>query len=155
MEVLHTMVIASLYDSARYESLNLRFKRVFDFVKETELALLSPGAHVLEEDAIIVMVNEPMMKTPEKARMEVHDRFIDIHVPLSKEEGFSWKVRTALERPSEPFNRDKDAQHYEDAPYTFFSVHPGQFVVFFPEDAHAGCIGEGIIRKLVIKVRID
>ena len=28
------------------------------------------------------MVNEPAMKKPEKARMEVHDRFIDIHVPL-------------------------------------------------------------------------
>lgn len=82
------MIIASLYDSARYESLNSRFKRVFDFVKEAELALLEPGAHVLEEDSIIVMVNEPMMKTPEKARMEVHDRFIDIHVPLSREEVF-------------------------------------------------------------------
>ncbi len=149
------MIIASLYDSFRYESLNPHFKRAFEFIKETELALLTPGAHVLEEDTLIVMVNESIMRVQEKARMEVHDRFIDIHVPLSREEGFSWKDRSALERPSESFNRDKDAQHYDDVPYTYFSVHPGQFVVFFPEDAHAGCIGEGMLRKLVIKVRID
>ena len=102
---------------------------------------------------MIVMVNEPAMKKPEKARMEVHDRFIDIHVPLSREEGFAWKDRSALEKPSEPFNMEKDAQHYDDAPDTSFTVKPGQFAVFFPEDAHAGCIGEGALRKLVIKVR--
>ena len=64
-----------------------------------------------------------------------------------------WKERAELEKPSEPFNREKDAQHYDDAPDTSFVVKPGQFAIFFPEDAHAGCIGEGKILKLVIKVR--
>ena len=146
-------IIASLSDSARYESLNPLFQRAFDFVREAGPASLEPGPHDLEEDALIVMVNEPVMKKPEKARMEVHDRFIDIHVPLSREEGFAWKDRSALEKPSEPFNMEKDAQHYDDAPDTSFTVKPGQFAVFFPEDAHAGCIGEGALRKLVIKVR--
>lgn len=91
------MIIASLSDSARYESLNPLFQRAFDFVREAGPASLEPGPHVLEEDALIVMVNEPAMKKPEKARMEVHDRFIDIHVPLSREEGFAWKDRSALE----------------------------------------------------------
>lgn len=147
------MIIASLSDSLRYESLNPLFKRAFDFVREADLDSLEPGPHVLEEDALIVMVNEPVMKKPEKARMEVHDRFIDIHVPLSREEGFTWKNRADLETPSEPFHAEKDAQHYDDAADTSFVVKPGQFAVFFPEDAHAGCIGEGTIRKLVIKVR--
>lgn len=147
------MIVASLSDSARYESLNPLFKRAFDFVRETDAASLQPGPHVLEEDALIVMVNEPEMKKPEKARMEVHDRFIDIHVPLSREEGFMWKDRAVLEKPSEPFDGEKDAQHYDDAPDTSFAVKLGQFAVFFPEDAHAGCIGAGRLRKLVIKVR--
>lgn len=147
------MIIASLSDSFRYKTLNPLFRRAFDFVRETDLDSLEPEPHVLEEDSLIVMVNEPMMKKPEKARMEVHDRFIDIHVPISREEGFLWKDRAALEEPSEPFNAEKDAQHYDDAPDTSFTVKPGQFAVFFPEDAHAGCIGEGTLRKLVIKVR--
>lgn len=147
------MIIASLSDAARYENLNPLFKRAFDFVREADLSTLEPGPHVLEKDALIVMVNEPVMKKPENARMEVHDRFIDIHIPLTWEEGFTWKDRAALETPSDPFHREKDAQHYDDAADTSFLVKPGQFAVFFPEDAHAGCIGEGTIRKLVIKVR--
>lgn len=147
------MIIASLSDAARYENLNPLFRRAFDFVREAGPGALEPGPRVLVQDALIVMVNEPVMKKPEKARMEVHDRFIDIHVPLSREEGFAWKDRSALEKPSEPFNTEKDAQHYDDAPDTSFTVKPGQFAVFFPEDAHAGCIGAGALRKLVIKVR--
>ena len=147
------MIIASLSDSARYEMLNPLFRRAFDFIREIAPATLETGRHVLEEDALTVMVNEPVMKKRENARMEVHDRFIDIHVPLSREEGFMWKERAALEKPSEPFSREKDAQHYDDAPDTSFVVRPGQFAIFFPEDAHAGCIGEGKLLKLVIKVR--
>lgn len=147
------MIVAPLSAAARYENLNPLFKRAFDFVREADPSALEPGPRVLVEDALVVMVNEPVMKKPEKARMEVHDRFIDIHVPLSREEGFAWKERAALEKPSEPFNMEKDAQHYGDAPDASFVVKPGQFAVFFPEDAHAGCIGEGTLRKLVIKVR--
>lgn len=77
----------------------------FRFYQEIAPATLETGRHVLEEDALTVMVNEPVMKKRENARMEVHDRFIDIHVPLSREEGFMWKERAALEKPSEPFNR--------------------------------------------------
>lgn len=45
------MIIASLSDSARYESLNPLFQRAFDFVREAGPASLEPGPHVLEEDA--------------------------------------------------------------------------------------------------------
>ena len=78
------MIIASLSDSARYEMLNPLFRRAFDFIREIAPATLETGRHVLEEDALTVMVNEPVMKKRENARMEVHDRFIDIHVPLSR-----------------------------------------------------------------------
>lgn len=147
------MIIAPLADSARYEMLNPLFKQAFDFIREADLSSLEPGPHVLAENALIVMVNEPVMKTPEKARMEIHREFVDIHVPLSREERFTWKDAAELKQPSEPFHAEKDAQHYGDEPSTSFVVKPGQFAVFFPEDAHAGCIGEGMIRKLVIKVR--
>ena len=78
------MIIASLSDSARYEMLNPLFRRAFDFIRRLLRQPLETGRHVLEEDALTVMVNEPVMKKRENARMEVHDRFIDIHVPLSR-----------------------------------------------------------------------
>lgn len=137
------MIIASLSDSARYEMLNPLFRRAFDFIREAAPAALEAGCHVLEEDALTVMVNEPVMKKREKARMEVHDRFIDIHVPLSREEGFMWKDRAALEKPSEPFNREKDAQHYDDSPDTSFVVRPGQFAIFSRRMRMPAALGKG------------
>ena len=66
------MIIASLSDSARYEMLNPLFRRAFDFIREAAPAALETGRHVLEEDALTVMVNEAVMKKRENARMEVH-----------------------------------------------------------------------------------
>ncbi len=37
------MIVASLSDSARYESLNPLFQRAFDFVREAGPASLEPG----------------------------------------------------------------------------------------------------------------
>ena len=68
------MIIASLSDSARYEMLNPLFRRAFDFIREIAPATLETGRHVLEEDALTVMVNEPVMKKRENARMEVAEK---------------------------------------------------------------------------------
>jgi beta-galactosidase beta subunit len=34
-------------------------------------------------------------------------------------------------------------------------LHPGQFGIYFPDDVHAPMIGEGRIRKLIMKVKVD
>jgi len=43
---------------------------------------------------------------------------------------------------------------YTDAPDMFFQLSDNQFAVFFPEDVHAPMIGDGEIKKMVIKVKI-
>lgn len=147
------MILAPLSDSARYESLNPLFQQAFAYVASVDLSTMEPGKYEVLEDELIVMVNETVMKAPEKARMEIHHKFVDIHIPISCPERFTWKDRACLASPSEPFQQEKDAQHYDDSAETSFLVHPGHFVIFFPEDAHAGCIGEGMIHKVVIKVK--
>ncbi len=52
------------------------------------------------------------------------------------------------------YHAEKDVQFYHDTPDTFFQLRDGQFAIFFPEDVHAPMIGEGTIKKLVIKVKI-
>ena len=36
---------------------------------------------------------------------------------------------------------------------TFYTLRPGQFTILFPEDGHAPMIGEGDVRKIIVKVR--
>ena len=43
---------------------------------------------------------------------------------------------------------------YADAPDMYFELTDNQFAIFFPEDVHAPMIGDGEIKKLVVKVKI-
>lgn len=148
------MIIDRLCESKSYEKLHPLFKQAFDYIKSKDFLHIEPDKHILEEDALIVMINDATLKPQEKARLEIHDRFIDIHIPLSQTEHFAWLSRDLLKNEAEPFNLDKDAQHFLDKPSTYFELDPGNFAIFFPNDAHVGCIGEGSIRKIVIKVRV-
>lgn len=47
----------------------------------------------------------------------------------------------------------KDIRFFDDEPETFYTLRPGQFTIFFPEDGHAPMIGEGNVRKIIVKVR--
>lgn len=149
------MIIDDLKNSSRYESIHPLFARAFDFIKSGDFLHGEAATHVLAENELVVMVNDAALKSAEKARMEVHNAYVDIHVPLSSEEHFAWKRRCLLTEPDEPFNEEKDCRHYLDAPETLLDVPVGCFAIFFPEDAHVGCMGEGSLRKIVVKVRVQ
>ena len=50
------------------------------------------------------------------------------------------------------FDTKKDCGFFSDKPMAWFPVRPGCFALFYPQDAHAPCVGEGTCRKVVIKV---
>ena len=94
------------------------------------------------------------MKTPEQARLEVHDRYIDIQVPLSKEETFGVAPRSSCKEPDGEMNIEKDILFYRDPVTETITAAPGEVVTFAPETAHAPLIGEGTIRKAIFKVKV-
>lgn len=67
-----------------------------------------------------------------------------------------WKATKDLNPTSvvSAYNDEKDFALYKRTPTSFVDIHPGQFVIFFPEDAHAPIIGTGKIRKMVGKVKL-
>jgi len=148
------MIIDNLKSASLYESLNPHFKKAFDYLKSLDFSRLEPGKTELEGKDLFVNVSNSTLKTKENAKLEVHDNYIDIQMPVSKPEGFGWIHRSELKKEAAPFNMEKDIQFFEDKPETYFTVNPGNFAIFFPEDGHAPCVGEGEILKIVVKVRI-
>ena len=67
---------------------NPYYAKALRFIEETDLAALPAGKHVIDGDHLWVNIVDSAMKTPQQARYEVHDRYIDIQVPLSKAETF-------------------------------------------------------------------
>lgn len=93
------------------------------------------------------------MKKPADAKLEIHDEYIDIQVVVSGLESFGWSERADVRLPLGDFDSGKDIRFFDDAPQTYYTLKPGQFTIFMPDDAHAPMVGEGRVKKLIVKVR--
>ena len=127
------MIFDSLKNSALYYSLNPRLEKAFGFIASTDWEKMEPGIHELE----------------------IHNAYLDIQVLVRGErETFGWSERAVLSKPLGGFDAEKDIQLFDDEPQTCYTIRPGQFTILMPEDGHAPMVGEGSIRKIIVKVRM-
>ena len=145
------MIIDSLNNSVGIEGLHPLFKRAFDYLKSLDFSLLEEGRKQVEEDDIICIVST--IEGKETTPLETHREYIDIQLPVSVPETYGWKPLRELADLSASYDPEKDISFYKDVPDAYYKVSPGNFAVFFPEDAHAPGIGNGTIKKIVLKIR--
>lgn len=149
------MILDNLKNAALYYGLSPRMKKAFELMASTDWTTVEPGVHELEGRDIYVNVMERELKTKEAAKLEVHNDYIDIQMLVAgKCESFGWSERCNLKQPQGEFNPEKDIQFFGDVPQTYYTLYPGQFTVLFPEDGHAPMVGEGVVRKIIFKVRM-
>ena len=133
---------------------NKNYRRALSFIAETDLNALENGKHVLDGDNLFVNIVDSALKAPGDARLEVHNAYIDIQVPLSKAESYGVKPRGEAEGAEGPFDSVKDIQFFSDKNYQTITVDKGQPITFDPDTAHAPLIGEGTIHKAIFKVKV-
>ncbi|MGX5690633.1 YhcH/YjgK/YiaL family protein [Arcticibacter tournemirensis] len=148
------MIIDSLENADKYLSVHKHFDKAFEYLKNEDLQSLEVGKTVIEEGSLTSAVSAKEGAKVEDAKFEAHNNFIDIQVCISGKEKMGWSTRSVCTNPVAPYNPEKDVIFYNDKPGMYFELQPGQFAIFFPEDVHAPMIGEGVIKKLVIKVKI-
>ena len=149
------MIVDTLNNASKYYSAHPLFAKAFEYIRQTDLANAADGKADIADGLKSIFSNSPgKTKEASLAKFECHNKNIDIQVCISGEETIGWKPREKCVTPNGEYNAEKDVQFYNDAPDTFFQLNNGQFAIFFPEDVHAPMIGEGNIKKLVIKVRI-
>ncbi len=149
------MIIDTLANASKYFSLHPSFAKAFDYINQNNVATLADGIYETPE-GLKVIVNTGMGKTAQAslAKFECHDKNIDIQLCVKGLETMAWKPREKCLTPNGEYNPDKDVRFFSDAPDMYFQLTDGQFTVFFPEDVHAPMIGDGEIKKVVIKVKI-
>lgn len=133
---------------------NPNYIKALEYMAGTDLSSLENGKHVIDGDKLFVNIVDSQLKTPEQARLEVHDKYIDIQVPLSKDESFGVKPRSECREADGEFNAEKDILFYKDKDWETVTVKAGEKIVFDPEIAHAPLIGEGTIHKAIFKVKV-
>lgn len=148
------MILDNITNIDKYASLHPRFTRAFNFVKSQNLAALEPGKFEIDGKEIHASVSAKEGVTAADAKFECHDHYIDIQVCPAGSETIGWKPRNTCQQIKTPYNPEKDVTFFSDQPDTYFELQAGQFAIFFPEDVHAPMIGEGTIKKLVVKVKL-
>ena len=133
---------------------NPYYAKAIEYIRTADLNSLENGKHFIDGDNLFVNIVDSNMKTPQQARLEVHDKYIDIQIPLSKSEVFGMKPRSECKEPDGEFDVEKDILFFKDASEEFITAQIGDIVTFAPDMAHAPLIGEGVIHKAIFKVRV-
>ncbi|HET7116338.1 MAG TPA: YhcH/YjgK/YiaL family protein [Hanamia sp.] len=150
------MIIDTLSNAEKYFCVHPLFAYAFEYIQSQNLETIEVGAYVIQENQLKAIVSNKPGKTKEEsaAKFECHDKHIDIQFCIQGKEKIGWRPRNTCTQLKEEYNVEKDVTFYKDAPDMYFQLIDGQFAIFFPEDVHAPMIGEGDIKKIVIKVKI-
>lgn len=149
------MILDSLNNTEKVERLHPLFKKAFDYIKATDFSKMEDGQYELDGSRLFISLVSLTGKDKKEAAIETHKKYIDIQLPLLGVEKIGWKPGCELQEESISYNEEKDITFYVDRPTAFTKIYPGQFAVYFPEDGHAPGIGEGNIRKVIVKVQVE
>ncbi|MBR3477893.1 MAG: YhcH/YjgK/YiaL family protein [Bacteroidaceae bacterium] len=146
------MIIDTLANLGKYVALNPLFQDVVDYINNNDLASMPTGKVLIKGNELYANFTVAKGKTKAEAKLESHDVMIDIQIPFNVPESMGYTPRTDLDE--QPYNAEKDITFYDGLAQQYITVHPGMFVIFFPQDAHAPCVSEASeIRKVIFKVK--
>ncbi|MBR4848392.1 MAG: YhcH/YjgK/YiaL family protein [Bacteroidaceae bacterium] len=146
------MILDTIDNFEKHVSLNPNFVKVVEFLQNSNLQKLPLGRNEICGELVFANVVEAKPKNKENAQIEIHRKYIDVHVPLSGSEVVGYTPLKEL--PYAEFVEADDAALYPAtlAARDYFNVKKGEFVIFFPQDGHAPAITKTPLKKIIIKV---
>jgi YhcH/YjgK/YiaL family protein len=146
------MIVDTLNHFEQYVSVNPLFADVLKFMKENDLNKLEEGKHFIKDKDLFVNITTAKGKTEDEAVFETHKKMLDIQIPLDAPETYGYIPLEDM--PEAEYNAEKDVTKYPGLKgETLVNCKPGEFAIFFPNDGHQPCIGNGSIRKAIFKVK--
>lgn len=144
------MIIDTLDRTACYSQLNPLFPKVVEWLQHNDLNTIPVGHYELQGKDLFVNIVDSAPKGREEAKLETHNRMIDIQIAIGGTEEHGYKHRSLLS--DAPYNAESDISFYDEAPDAYITMHPGQFVIYFPQDGHAPAITPVTLRKAIFKI---
>ena len=149
------MIIGNRKDFSRYSKLNSAFGRAFAFLET--LSEDSAKGNINEggvRGGVSVITKSDTFIDGSPKCFEAHRENIDIHYVIQGEERFGFAHVDTLV-PQNEYNEDGDYQFFTGRA-DYVTLHPGDFCITFPEDAHIPCLTSGkeeTVKKVILKIR--
>ena len=102
------MILDTLENSARYESLNSRFTKAFAYLRTGD-GTQPLGRFDLDGDHCFALVQTYETKPMEKAKFEAHRKYIDVQFIYSGRETILWAPLAAMQEETMAYNEEKEA----------------------------------------------
>jgi YhcH/YjgK/YiaL family protein len=152
------MILDTLDNSARYESLNSRFAKAFAFLRTVD-GTQALGRHDLDGDHCFALVQTYETKPLEKAKFEAHRKYIDVQFIHKGRETILWAPLASMKEEMLAYSEEKEAALWKLVPdVTPLHMSDGNFAILWPQDAHAPCIewdAPKRVFKVVVKVAVE
>lgn len=150
------MIITPIALLADYAAINERLKVLADYLNAPDFVAPTEQTFLMGDE---LFINAPQLSLrPIAPALEVHEQYIDVHIPITAAETYGWTSLIELHalgiKSEDDFNTTDDFALYAAPPKLLFTLHPGECCIFFPDDAHAPTIGHGPLHKLIAKVKI-
>ena len=151
------MLSTTLNLADKYNYLEDKFIKAFEFLRNTDLEKLPVGRTEISGDDIFANVQEYVTMPAESCKYEAHDKYFDIQYVVRGMEQFGYVSREGLEIDT-PYDEENDLIFYKDPEHGgSVLLSEGDFAIVPPEDAHKPrCIEKEPcnVKKIVVKVRL-
>jgi biofilm protein TabA len=149
------MIFDKIEQLQLYGPLHKGIETVCQYLESHDLLITPHGRYELDGDRVYLSLGMNNGKG-DKAKLEVHRRYLDIQCVLYGSDVIGWSSFTEYLHEEGPFDTQKDIQFFTDIPQYRFSVPEGTFAIFFPSDAHAplGCAEDSQVLKAIFKLAI-
>lgn len=151
------MIYDRLSNCEQYYILGEKFKKAFEFLKNTDLKSIEDGSYEIDGKEIYANVQSLKTKPIEEKKWEVHRNYIDIQYVIKGKEKMGYGILEDFEEITIPYDNDKDVGFLNGKEFNFIDVKEGNFVIFYPNDVHAPMLAysEPIdIKKVIVKIKL-
>ena len=149
------MIYDSFSNKSSYLITHPLFEKAFEYLENYLKNPVAPGNYeICGKDLYVVVQN---YETRDEGLFEAHNQYIDIQCMIKGTEKVYYANRESLEL-SFDYDENKDVMFYKDSDDCVeFLLRDGDFMVFFPQDAHKPAMavnGKKGVVKLVFKVKV-
>ena len=149
------MIIDQLCNFPLYLPLHPQFAAAHAFLQAHAADDLPPGRYEVDGRGAFALVSEYQTRPLAECFIECHRHYIDIQLLLSGREGIGFCSRSAGREF--PYDEEKDFLKLE-GNTDFFTLQPGAFAVFFPDDGHMPTVlldgTPAAVKKIVFKIPV-
>lgn len=145
------MIVASLKKKRSIVKHFPCLKTVFDFIC-SELNKNTKDGRYEVGFGIYAVVEKSFIKKKSEQLLESHKKYVDFQYVICGKDKIGWKFLDKSFIAAFKYDRKKDLIFFKNKPDIFFELKKDDFVIFFPQDAHAPLCGKTAVKKCVFKI---